>query len=726
MTKELEDEIAAITDPEFVKYRDELELDRQDYLKRAKFLGTLFDLHEQDHLQLPNVDDYLRPEEVKRIVKEYRPLVRSHRDWESDSDSDYDRFHRQREDGYDNDDDYVYVERIVDAFVYSQPEFSAKGFPCSGKHAARYFKVLEITLDFRGQREELAERREAMEHSERRWRKTTKTGCVVIEEAAEILEAHIVTSLTEDCSQLILIGDHLQLRPSTNFYELEKKYRMNVSLFERMILNNVNLCTLTTQHRMRPEIADLIAGPIYSQLDNHAKVFEYPQVKGVTKNLYFLTHSQLENTDTELLSKSNYFEANFISGLCEYLLQKGYKSHQITILTTYTGQMFLLKKVISEACADVRITCVDNYQGEENDIILLSLARSNEEDKIGFGELTTEFPTWKQIGAKLKAGENCGESLELSCVQHGHKTRVSERSHFAPENLDCGLKCDMVLDCGHSCPLSCHPQDHEKYRCVQKCERKCPFGHPCSFVCWIQCPPCRTPVLNTLACGHNVQVPCCIEALHYLCPVLVTKELQCELKHEKEVPCYKHVSLVKCDILVEKKLEPCGHVRPIQCHQSIDKVDCDAEIDHIFSACNHTRRISCWEKTKRVTCEDKCGKVLDCGHECPEVCHVYDNSIHKNYVCKQTCRRVCALGHPCRFKHPCHGRCPPCPTLIIKTLECGHQVELPCRKNLSMHACTERLPRELTCGHEMLVRCGRKVEDYKCKEGCLREVRMRN
>lgn len=33
---------------------------------------------------------------------------------------------------------------------------------------------------------------------------------------------------------------------------------------------------------------------------------------------------------------------------------------------------------------DVRITVVDNYQGEENDIILLSLVRSNAEDAVGF------------------------------------------------------------------------------------------------------------------------------------------------------------------------------------------------------------------------------------------------------------------------------------------------------------------------------------------------------
>ena len=37
---------------------------------------------------------------------------------------------------------------------------------------------------------------------------------LIVEEAAEVFEAHIVASLTESCQHLILIGDHQQLRPN--------------------------------------------------------------------------------------------------------------------------------------------------------------------------------------------------------------------------------------------------------------------------------------------------------------------------------------------------------------------------------------------------------------------------------------------------------------------------------------------------------------------------------
>lgn len=47
------------------------------------------------------------------------------------------------------------------------------------------------------------------------------------------------------------------------------------------------------------------------------------------------------------MTKSNEYEAQYITQLCRYLMLQGYKSSQITILTSYIGQMFLIKKVKS-------------------------------------------------------------------------------------------------------------------------------------------------------------------------------------------------------------------------------------------------------------------------------------------------------------------------------------------------------------------------------------------
>uniref|UniRef100_A0A914Y3Y4 DNA2/NAM7 helicase helicase domain-containing protein n=1 Tax=Panagrolaimus superbus TaxID=310955 RepID=A0A914Y3Y4_9BILA len=81
--------------------------------------------------------------------------------------------------------------------------------------------------------------------------RSIKPRIVMAEEAAEVFEAHIVTSLTEACEHLILIGDHKQLRPNPAVYELAKKFNMDVSLFERLIKNNFPFKMLNFQWRMR-------------------------------------------------------------------------------------------------------------------------------------------------------------------------------------------------------------------------------------------------------------------------------------------------------------------------------------------------------------------------------------------------------------------------------------------------------------------------------------------
>lgn len=75
---------------------------------------------------------------------------------------------------------------------------------------------------------------------------------VIVEEAAEVLEAHLVASLTQACQHLILIGDHQQLRPNPAVYELAIKYNLEISLFERLIHNEYPHRMLANQHRMAP------------------------------------------------------------------------------------------------------------------------------------------------------------------------------------------------------------------------------------------------------------------------------------------------------------------------------------------------------------------------------------------------------------------------------------------------------------------------------------------
>lgn len=208
---------------------------------------------------------------------------------------------------------------------------------------------------------------------------------VIVEEAAEVFEAHIVSSLSKHCEHLILIGDHVQLRPNPAVYNLAKDYELDVSLFERLLNNNVKKVMLSCQHRMRPEISVLMKYFYDEPIKNHESVFEFESIQGVSKNIFFLNHSNFEKKVNDSTSKVNPHEALYLAKLCEYFLKQKYSASSITILTMYLGQMMEIKKLLKQMkIQGIKVSTVDNYQGEENEIILLSLVRSNLEGRIGF------------------------------------------------------------------------------------------------------------------------------------------------------------------------------------------------------------------------------------------------------------------------------------------------------------------------------------------------------
>ena len=189
---------------------------------------------------------------------------------------------------------------------------------------------------------------------------------VIVEEAAEVFEAHIVSSLTKRCEHLVLIGDHVQLRPNPCVYELARHYHLDVSLFERLVNNETRRVVLACQHRMRPEISSLMRFFYDEPIADHASVMDFPQAParlGLRHNIFFMTHEHAEQKLSDLgQSKCNPFEVEFITQLCVYLCKQRYISDaaattkrpsgiqtnqlhdtRITVLTMYLGQMMKLR-----------------------------------------------------------------------------------------------------------------------------------------------------------------------------------------------------------------------------------------------------------------------------------------------------------------------------------------------------------------------------------------------
>jgi superfamily I DNA and/or RNA helicase len=138
---------------------------------------------------------------------------------------------------------------------------------------------------------------------------------IIVEEAAEVLEGHVITTLSRRCEHLILIGDHKQLKPKPTVYKLARDYKLDLSLFERMANNDVDLQCLALQHRMRPKISKMMR-IIYPELKDHDVVKGYDSVRGVSEDVFFIDHMEYESPEKDLRSHSNKHEAEYLVELC--------------------------------------------------------------------------------------------------------------------------------------------------------------------------------------------------------------------------------------------------------------------------------------------------------------------------------------------------------------------------------------------------------------------------
>ncbi|KAJ6646662.1 Helicase required for RNAi-mediated heterochromatin assembly 1, partial [Pseudolycoriella hygida] len=219
---------------------------------------------------------------------------------------------------------------------------------------------------------------------------------MIVEEAAHVLEAHVVASLTKHCTQLILIGDHKQLRPMIADHTLRRK-NLDVSLMERLVNNGIaqkvkNFTQLKTQHRMRPEIAELICPLFYDELKSDANVESYPNVKGCAKNVFFVHHTNPESKNSYSNGRSNLCEAEYIVKWLHHFTASGYLPSQITVICAYSAQKTLIENVYkinraiegNASIGQIEISTIDGYQGKQNDLIILSLVRNNDKDNVGF------------------------------------------------------------------------------------------------------------------------------------------------------------------------------------------------------------------------------------------------------------------------------------------------------------------------------------------------------
>lgn len=217
-----------------------------------------------------------------------------------------------------------------------------------------------------------------------------------IDEAGQALEPASWIPIIKS-NRVAFAGDHLQLPPTVKSYEAGEK-GLKETLFEKAIKGNQADVLLAEQYRMNEQIMNFSSKVFYKGIlkanENNAHQTVFPADQPV-EFLDTAGTGFFEAQHPETKSSYNQEEANLIFKHLEaYLAQvneSGYDlPESIGIIAPYKAQVELIAKMVDEIELDpivrrlITVNTVDGFQGQERDMIYISMVRSNETGEIGF------------------------------------------------------------------------------------------------------------------------------------------------------------------------------------------------------------------------------------------------------------------------------------------------------------------------------------------------------
>ncbi|RPB15077.1 hypothetical protein P167DRAFT_33642 [Morchella conica CCBAS932] len=324
---------------------------------------------------------------------------------------------------------------------------------------------------------------------------------------------------------------------------------------------------------MRPEIAGLVRSlGLYRTLMDGDNVKCYPDVPGMGgKNLLWLDHKSKESFSGT--SYYNIHEADMIAGYAAHLIGSGeFGIRDIVILTPYREQVSVIKRFLQKQGAfglvipaedmsclvgrnaeynppleseskdftlinvdisdAVQVTTIDNYQGQEADIILYSAVRSNNTGRLGFTDITNRAcvtlsrarhgmyifgnadtaqnskNSWNKVIRYMKAHGRITRDLSVQrCSRHTgpvHMIRSPADWRRLKQLKSCHSLCSEVLSCGHVCLQSCHSHSTHlltDFKCTLPTSATLACGHIADFQCGTRdnnCPDCKRSLVENM------------------------------------------------------------------------------------------------------------------------------------------------------------------------------------------------------------------------------------
>lgn len=197
---------------------------------------------------------------------------------------------------------------------------------------------------------------------------------LIIDEAGQCIEP-LAWTIFPMAERIVLAGDHWQLPPTVLSHEATR-LGFNRSILEIAMESVPNIYLLNIQYRMREAIAGFSSNYFYNDL--------------------LQTAIQLQNTGTHIsfidTAGSGYHEIHGSDGLSlqnvgeldialKLIQMESLDPSRTAFISPYAGQVSAAKEILPDG---IRISTIDSFQGQEQDNIIVSLVRSNDECDIGF------------------------------------------------------------------------------------------------------------------------------------------------------------------------------------------------------------------------------------------------------------------------------------------------------------------------------------------------------
>lgn len=225
--------------------------------------------------------------------------------------------------------------------------------------------------------------------------KNLKYKTVVIDEAGQALEPACWIPILK-AEKVIFAGDHFQLSPTIKSNEAARNGLDQTLLEKSVSLHPESVVLLNEQYRMNSQIMGYSSKIFY-----HNKLMANPAVANHTlfdadKALMFIDTAGCGfDEKADGTSITNPDEAAFLLNHLVTLIEQLEQLHisnfpSIAIISPYKQQVYLLKELMLSYPAltihanKISINTIDSFQGQERDVVYISLTRSNTDGTIGF------------------------------------------------------------------------------------------------------------------------------------------------------------------------------------------------------------------------------------------------------------------------------------------------------------------------------------------------------